>query len=162
MTSDSLTSDSFYLKFPFKDKVVVNVFLEDGMVTGVEFTTSPCQNRIESREAERLKEDLKSYFQGHKIDFEDYSIRLDTRSSFIQKVLDAVRDIPYRETLTYGELASRLDTGPRAIGQAMKRNSIPIIVPCHRVVASNGLGGYSSGVDIKKELLKLEGAIERE
>lgn len=134
----------------------MNVFLEDGVVKRVEFSSSPCQNKIGCRGTEKLMEDLKSYFQGYKIDFKDYSVRLEARTNFLQKVLEEARNIPYGETLTYGELASKLDTGPRAIGQAMKGNPVPLIIPCHRVVASNGLGGYSSGVDIKKELLKLE------
>lgn len=163
-----MTSDSFSLDFPLKDKLFVNVYLDDGVVTGVEFSSSPCgssiwgnsscQDRIVSRKAERLIEDLKSYFQGHKIDFKEYPVKLDTSSNFSQKVLEELRNIPYGETVTYGELASRLNSGPRAIGQAVKRNPVPLIIPCHRVVASNGLGGYSSGVDIKKELLKLESA----
>ncbi len=156
-----MTSDSFYLDFPFKNKVVVNVFLEDGILDRLEFSSSSCQNRMGSGEAVKLKADLKSYFQGYKIDFKDYFIQLDA-TGFVQKVLEEVRNIPYGETVTYGELAFRMGTAPRAIGQAMKRNPIPLIIPCHRVVGSNGLGGYSSGVDIKKELLKLEAAIEQE
>lgn len=157
----SLTSDSFYLNFPLKGNAYVNVFLEDGFVTGVEFSGSPCQNNMGSREAEKLREDLRSYFQGYKIDFKDHSVKLNA-SYFVKKVLYEVRNIPYGETVTYGELASRLDSAPRAIGQAMKRNPVPLVIPCHRVVGANGLGGFSSGVDIKKELLKLESAIEIE
>ncbi|NJE54260.1 methylated-DNA--protein-cysteine methyltransferase [Thermococcus sp. 21S9] len=62
--------------------------------------------------------------------------------------------------ITYGSLAKALETSPRAIGGAMKRNPYPIIVPCHRVVASDGIGYYSSGIEEKRFLLELEGVKE--
>ncbi|WP_297495088.1 methylated-DNA--protein-cysteine methyltransferase [Thermococcus sp.] len=62
--------------------------------------------------------------------------------------------------ITYGNLARALETSPRAIGGAMKRNPYPIIVPCHRVVASDGIGHYSSGIEEKRFLLELEGVKE--
>ncbi|MFC6881797.1 MULTISPECIES: methylated-DNA--[protein]-cysteine S-methyltransferase [Actinomadura] len=71
--------------------------------------------------------------------------------------------VPYGRTVTYGELGDRSGTGVHAqvIGQVMGANPIPLIVPCHRVVAANGLGGYSggSGVEVKRWLLTLEGAL---
>jgi len=74
----------------------------------------------------------------------------------------ALKTIPYGSTLTYGELASRIDSAPRAIGGACGRNPIPIIIPCHRVLAAGGrMGGYSGheGTDTKEFLLRLEGAL---
>ena len=67
--------------------------------------------------------------------------------------------IPYGETISYGELARRVGRpkGPRAVGQANGRNPIAIIVPCHRVLASNGIGGYGGGLPCKRALLALEG-----
>jgi methylated-DNA-[protein]-cysteine S-methyltransferase len=67
--------------------------------------------------------------------------------------------IPPGQTLNYGQLAARLRSRPRAVGQALGANPLPILVPCHRVVAKNGLGGFSCGVEWKRKLLKLEGAI---
>ena len=66
---------------------------------------------------------------------------------------------PYGETISYGELARRVGRpkGPRAVGQANGRNPIAIIVPCHRVLASNGIGGYGGGLTCKRALLALEG-----
>jgi methylated-DNA-[protein]-cysteine S-methyltransferase len=58
--------------------------------------------------------------------------------------------------ITYGELARRVDSGARAVGQALKKNPAPVVIPCHRVVAHNGLGGYSEGVELKRMLLQLE------
>ena len=78
---------------------------------------------------------------------------------FQQSVCSFMLDIPYGETTTYGAIAEKLDTYGQPIGQACGSNSIPIIIPCHRVLAANGIGGYSGdgGVERKIELLKLEG-----
>lgn len=102
-----------------------------------------------------LSEMLERYFRGEKVVF-DCEFELDL-PEFTTKVLERVVEIPYGETMTYGELAEELKTSPRAVGQALKRNPIAVIIPCHRVVAKNGVGGYSAGVEIKKALLRLEG-----
>ena len=65
---------------------------------------------------------------------------------FQQRVWSALRDIPAGETLSYGELAARLGSGARAVGNACRRNPVSIIVPCHRVVAARGMGGYGGKV----------------
>ncbi len=77
--------------------------------------------------------------------------------AFAQKVLNETRRIKYGTTLTYSELAERIGIrSARAVGRALSINPILIVIPCHRVVAKNGIGGYSAGVDIKKRLLELE------
>lgn len=70
--------------------------------------------------------------------------------------------VPYGTTVTYGDLADRcgLPGGARLIGQIMGSNPIPIIVPCHRVLASDGLGGYGPGVELKRRILVLEGVLQ--
>lgn len=73
---------------------------------------------------------------------------------FTKKVLDIVKDIEFGKTLTYGDIAKKLNTSPRAVGMALKRNPLPLIIPCHRVVAKNSLGGYSYGLDKKKIYLR--------
>lgn len=82
-------------------------------------------------------------------------------SPFETRVWAAMRAIPYGETRTYGDLAHATDSGPRAVGRACGRNPIPIVIPCHRVLARGGLGGYSggSGLATKQRLLALEGAL---
>lgn len=75
---------------------------------------------------------------------------------FTKKVLDIVKDIEFGKTLTYGDIAKKLNTSPRAVGMALKRNPLPLIIPCHRVVAKNSLGGYSYGLDKKKFILERE------
>ncbi|HKI60216.1 MAG TPA: methylated-DNA--[protein]-cysteine S-methyltransferase [Mariprofundaceae bacterium] len=80
-------------------------------------------------------------------------------SDFQARLRSALREIPCGELRTYGELAQMLNSSPRAVGQALGANPLPILIPCHRVIAANGLGGFSCGLDWKKKLLKLEGAI---
>ena len=79
-------------------------------------------------------------------------------SSFQQNIYQSVQEIPYGETRTYRDIATQLDTSPRPVGNACSRNPIPIIIPCHRVRGTNGLGGYSGpgGIDMKQRLLSLE------
>ena len=79
-------------------------------------------------------------------------------STFQQRVWSAMCEIPHGETWTYGQLAARADTAPRAVGGACGANPIPIIIPCHRVLAANGRGGYSGrgGLKTKSALLDLE------
>ncbi len=100
--------------------------------------------------------DLEEYFRGERTEF-SCDIDLSGLSDFTRRVLDETRKIKYGTTITYSELAHRVGSkAVRAVGSALSRNPIPIIIPCHRVVSKNGLGGYSSGVDVKKKLLELE------
>ncbi len=100
---------------------------------------------------------LEEYFAGERTEF-DVTMELDG-TPFQQEVWAELSRIPYGETISYGELARRVGRprGPRAVGQANGRNPIPIIVPCHRVLASDGIGGYGGGLKIKRALLALEG-----
>ncbi len=100
---------------------------------------------------------LAEYFGGRRRVFD---LPLDLRGTPFQRLVwEVMRAIPWGETLTYGEIA-RLIGAPgaaRAVGLACGANPVPIVVPCHRVVAAGGLGGYSSGADVKRFLLRLEG-----
>jgi methylated-DNA-[protein]-cysteine S-methyltransferase len=100
---------------------------------------------------------LNSYFQGS---LKVFNLRLLMEGTdFQKKVWAALGAIPYGATLSYGELARRIGhpLAMRAVGGANGRNPIPIIIPCHRVINSDGkLGGYSCGLEIKKSLLDLE------
>ena len=100
--------------------------------------------------------ELERYFRGEKIDF-SCEPDLSLLSHFTQKVLLETRKTGYGKTITYSQLSENIGCrGARAVGGALGRNPIPIVIPCHRVVAKNGIGGYSSGLDIKKRLLELE------
>jgi len=100
---------------------------------------------------------LDEYFAGERTEFE-LPMELDG-TAFQREVWTELTRIPYGKTISYGELARRVGrpNGPRAVGQANGRNPIPIIVPCHRVLASNGIGGYGGGLTVKRALLELEG-----
>lgn len=96
------------------------------------------------------------YLRGERREFEGSFEQEGTE--FQQAVWRAMRRIPYGETRAYGELASMAGypRAARAVGSACNRNKLPIVVPCHRVVASNGIGGYEFGIEAKKKLLELE------
>ena len=107
-----------------------------------------------------LKERLKVYLTGRKVAFPD-KLDLSGATAFQRAVWKVTRLIPYGETRSYAWVAEqiKMPAAARAVGQALARNPLPIIIPCHRVVASHGkLGGYNGGVDMKKRLLQLEGA----
>lgn len=102
---------------------------------------------------------LHRYLKGQPVDF-DVEVDISDLPDFTQRVLNELRRIPYGETRSYHDIAARAGCpkGGRAIGQAVKRNPIPIIIPCHRVIRQDGsLGGFSLGEKIKKRLLFLEG-----
>jgi methylated-DNA-[protein]-cysteine S-methyltransferase len=109
---------------------------------------------------EAAKRDLTAYFQGAPTDFA--SLTLAPRGTPFQlRVWQELRRIPWGQTISYGELARRAGNpkASRAVGQANAVNPIPLIIPCHRVIAADGsLGGYSSGLDRKHWLLRHEGA----
>jgi len=100
---------------------------------------------------------LEEYLAGERTEF-DVPMELDG-TAFQRAVWAELSRIPYGTTISYGELARRVGrpSGPRAVGQANGRNPIPIIVPCHRVLASNGIGGYGGGLPLKRALLAVEG-----
>lgn len=106
-----------------------------------------------------LRKDLKDYFRGKKVDFSKHRLDISSGTEFQKKVWRKLLEIPYGETRGYKWLAEAVGSpkGFRAVGGANGRNPIPIIIPCHRVINSDGsLGGYSGGVWIKEWLLKLE------
>ena len=100
--------------------------------------------------------ELENYFNGSQIDF-SFDVDLVHLSPFEQKVLTQTRKIKYGKTITYSELAEKIGSRAyRAVGNALGKNPVPIIIPCHRVVAKKGIGGYSEGLEIKTRLLELE------
>jgi len=124
----------------------------------------PGDNINQASRSPRLFQDLiqrlKLYFGGHKVNFPD-RLDLSGATDFQRKVWETTRLIPYGETRSYAWVAEQIEKprALRAVGQALGRNPLPIIVPCHRVVASNGgLGGFTGGIEVKKRLLYLEGS----
>lgn len=104
----------------------------------------------------RVTSQLNSYLAGNLTRFElDIDLQVD---GFNRQVLDSVATIPYGELRTYKEVAKVIGQpgASQAVGNANGANPIPIVIPCHRVVASNGLGGYSGGLALKRKLLAIE------
>ncbi len=101
---------------------------------------------------------ITAYFAGERADF-DLAVDLRNITPFRQIVLQALCDVAAGQVCSYGDLAARIGTprGARAVGNALGRNPIPIVVPCHRVLAAGGgLGGYTGGLHRKTLLLRLE------
>jgi methylated-DNA-[protein]-cysteine S-methyltransferase len=100
---------------------------------------------------------LDLYFQGR---LKEFTLTLSPQATPFQlSVLRALQQVPYGETVSYGELAKRIGRpkASRAVGAANARNPLPIVIPCHRVIGSNGsLVGFGGGLEIKKTLLELE------
>lgn len=103
------------------------------------------------------------YFAGERIDFSGLRLDLDDQDAFFQQIYAATRRVGWGRTTTYGQLAKELGAEPQAardVGQAMARNPVPLIIPCHRVLAAGGrIGGFSApgGAATKAHMLELEG-----
>jgi methylated-DNA-[protein]-cysteine S-methyltransferase len=109
-----------------------------------------------------LAERFAAYFAGTRDSFDDVELDLDWCTELELALVQAARAIPYGETVTYGELAALAGRpqAPRAAGRLCSRNRFALVVPCHRVVAAGGLGGYGPlGLEYKRRLLELEGAL---
>ena len=107
-----------------------------------------------------IGERIQHFLAGEAVDFELEPITLERCSGFQARVLVAEHEIPRGWVSTYGRIARKLEVprGARAVGRALARNPFPIIIPCHRVIMSNGeLGGYQGGLEMKRALLEFEG-----
>ena len=115
-----------------------------------------------SRLTEYTSDLLHRYFAGERIEFKDIPVDLDGVPAFRCKALRVIRDIPYGDVRSYGQIAKECGSphAARAVGGAMASNRVPVIIPCHRIVGGNGrLTGFSSpgGETVKMMLLKMEG-----
>ncbi len=107
-------------------------------------------------------EELQGYFRGARRSFE-VPLDLSYASEFGRRVLRVLRRVPFGQLTTYGRLALQSRTSPRAVGVGVARNPLPIVIPCHRVIAADGsLGGYSAGLERKRWLLEFEGSFDRD
>lgn len=136
----------------------IGISMQDNTVTQLHFMpeeAAPTNHSVSTAVAAQLS----AYFNDPAYHF-DLPIQA-AGTPFQQRVWRALRDIPCGTTVTYGELAKKLGSSPRAIGQACRKNPVPVIVPCHRVTSASGIGGYAGDTEgrllaIKKWLLAHE------
>lgn len=129
----------------------------DGRIVALDWGWGRDQSATPLLEAAR--EQLNAYFDGR---LDKFDLPVDPSGSRFQRdVWQQMCEIPSGATKTYGDIANALNNTARAVGQACGANPIPIIIPCHRVLAASGLGGYSGsgGIETKVALLQLEGAL---
>lgn len=129
-----------------------------GLLTAIDFDAKPRGTRASDPVLDEAERQLTEYFASERSDF---SLPLASEGTeFQKKVWAELQRIPYGETATYGDIARRLGYEPvisRAVGVANASNRLPIVVPCHRVIGSDGkLTGYAGGIDRKQALLELE------
>lgn len=140
------------------------IVIEDDCLTQI--TTTPRENSVISQDSllmKRVKLQLTEYFQGKRKTFQ-LPVKA-AGTEFQKKVWDALLEIPYGETRSYGQIANVIGNpkGARAVGSANHHNPLMIVVPCHRVIGSGGsLVGYAGGLWIKKYLLDLEKYLMKE
>ncbi|GBD96662.1 MAG TPA: methylated-DNA--[protein]-cysteine S-methyltransferase [Nitrospirae bacterium] len=127
-------------------------------LSGISFTRpSDIPFKVDSAPENFIKE-LTLYFQGSDTHFSQ-EIKFLTGTDFEKKVWSALKEIPFGETRTYKWIAEKTGkpSAARAVGRALSKNPIPVVIPCHRIIESDGsIGGYSSGVNRKIRLLEME------
>ncbi|WP_461828960.1 MGMT family protein [Aquifex sp.] len=125
------------------------------------FTNRLISTKVLKENVDTLLPEFESYFYG----IGDVDIPFDILkfSQKHERCISIYKFLKYFVTFgkytTYGELAKRFNTSARFVGYCMKLNPFPVVIPCHRVLAKNGIGGYSAGVEIKQELLRHEGIL---
>lgn len=136
----------------------LRLHVDAGLLTRIDFDAEPAGDREDDALLDEVERQLTEYFAGERREF-DLPVAADG-TEFQKKVWAYLRTIPFGETVTYGRVATDLGYQAgisRAVGAANGANPIPIVVPCHRVVGSDGkLTGYAGGVERKTTLLELE------
>ena len=146
------------IKTPFAHLALV---LDDGDLVAIDFISASAKEiRPETAQAKDIVRQIRDYCQRSVRKF-DVKLRLQG-TDFQKSVWREMQKIPSGKVKTYGDLAKILNTSPRAVGNACRKNPVPLIVPCHRIVAAGGIGGYggvTSGrvLNIKRQLLQHEG-----
>lgn len=149
-----------YIKQIYTKLGNIAIIEEDNKIIAIEINKK-IEEEMVQKETPLLKEtekQLLEYLEGRRKTFD---VPLNPKGTkFMKQVWTALQEIPYGEVRTYGQIAQTVGKpkAARAVGMANHRNPIPIIIPCHRVIGSNGkLVGYALGMDMKEFLLKLEG-----
>lgn len=131
----------------------LGIIVSDTALLGIEFLSDDVDLiPPKASMSKKVVSQLKSYFKDPKFHF-DLPIELNGRP-FQKAVWCALKKIPVGKTKTYSELSDELDSGPRAVGNACRHNPIPVVIPCHRIVAKNGLGGFAGDTTGRKMEIK--------
>lgn len=138
----------------------LRVVVHDGRLVELDLGATP---RRDAAADEEVAKRVDAYFGGDLAALDGIEVDLSAVTPFRRRLYEALRAVPAGRVVTYGELGREVGTGaPRAVGQAVGANPVPLVVPCHRVVAADGsLGGFSAGLDRKRWLLAHEGVAER-
>jgi methylated-DNA-[protein]-cysteine S-methyltransferase len=131
----------------------VRVYYEGSTVHRVRFATTGIPGEVPDA--------IRQFCAGRRVDLSAFDTPALHGDEVYPRIYREVRKIPYGRTVTYGGIAHLVGTSPRVVGQAMARNATPLVIPCHRVVAADGIGGFSPSVEIKEELLAMEKKVLR-
>lgn len=145
--------DTFYYKSPIG---ILEIKLQKDTIISIKIVNKINKNTSKTGYFSGIKRQLDKYFSGEKITFE---FKTSPDGTYFQKkVWTVLKKIPYGETRTYGEIAKMINNPlvQRAVGNACAKNPILILIPCHRVISQNGLGGFAYGVKAKEQLLNIE------
>lgn len=161
-----MTIESFYSAYLER---YVRIAVDNDVVREISFHTErPRDLRTERptdgdpRTATSVAADIRDYLTGIDVDFSSYTLDLEGLTDFETSVICEARKIPKGDVLTYSELAQLVGRprAARSVGSVMRKNSYLILVPCHRVVGKRTLGGFLSGLEVKRKLLRLEGYLK--
>jgi methylated-DNA-[protein]-cysteine S-methyltransferase len=126
----------------------VHVWHDGKTIHRVRFSTTGIDGEV--------PEPFRQYCAGRNADLTKLETVAIEDDSTYSRIYRAVREVPYGRTSTYGDIARKIGTAPRVVGQAMANNPTPLVIPCHRIVAAKGIGGFSPDVGIKELLLAME------
>jgi methylated-DNA-[protein]-cysteine S-methyltransferase len=126
----------------------VHVWWNDTAVQRVRFSTTPLEGDVPPL--------IRKYCGGQPVNCSELDSFVLHNDTIYSRIYREVRTVPAGTTKTYGEIAKNAGTVPRVVGQAMARNPTPLVIPCHRIVAAHGIGGFSPSVEIKEALLGME------
>jgi len=147
----------------------VRIVVDDDVVREISLHTEgsrePHTGRLNDKEpicATGLAVDIQEYLRGGDVDFSRYTLDLEGLTEFEISVINEARKIRRGSVMAYSELAQVVGRprAARAVGNVMRMNVHLILVPCHRVVGKHDLGGFSSGLEVKRKLLRLEGYLK--
>jgi len=145
---------------------VGEIWLRDGVLLAHDFHFDDERARLPRHAVSQrnggLVERFQAFLRGRDVDFSDVDLDLDWATPLQRSIAETLRAVPRGEVVSYGELAALAGRpgAPRAAGAFCSANRFAFVVPCHRVVAANGIGGYGdAGIEVKRRLLALEGVV---